>query len=176
MGWFDRLIGGGSTSAGNFLFHETSLGTLLPGTLLGSVAASPNARRVAYVVRRGARWFMVIDGRPNPKEYDLPIPFDLPMPFADFSPGKQEKILSVLDHEPEVQNGFLDKVFGRPVFSPDSRRLAYVGYRNATQEIFRHLPPFRIPVEHFLVVDGDEGEPFNRIVHRSVVFSPDSRR
>src|SRR5262249_29886836 len=110
------------------------------------------------------------------KEYDLPIPFDLPMPFADLPAEKQEKILSVLDNNFEAQQEFVTKVFGRPVFSPDNHRLAYVAFRTVPQQIFRHIPPFRTPVKHFLVLDGDEGEPFDRIVHGSVVFSPDSSR
>jgi Tol biopolymer transport system component len=146
------------------------------GTLLRTIVASPDSRRVAYVVRHGCRWFVLVDGKDAQNEYDLPIPFDLPMPFADLDPEKQEKVLSVLHTDLATQQEFVTKILGRPLFSPDNRRLAYVAYRYATEQIFRHLPPFRTPVKHLLVVDGHEGETFDRIVHGSAVFSPDSRR
>jgi hypothetical protein len=176
MGWLEKFFGVGSPSDGNVVIRELSLGALLPGTLRQTLVASPDVRRVAYAVRRGCRWFVVADGESAHKEYDLPIPFDLPMPFAQLSPQKQEALLGLLDNDFATQQEFVAKIFGRPVFSPDSRRLAYVAYRTVSQQIFQYLPPFRIPVKHSLVIDGSEGEPFDRIVHGSVVFSPDSRR
>jgi WD40-like Beta Propeller Repeat len=175
MGWLDKFFGAGSPSGGNVAFHEVSLGRIVPGIFRQTLVASPDCRRVAYAVRRGCRWFVVVDGKPGP-EFDLPIPFDLPMPFSDMPVQKQEAILGVLDSDFGAQQEFITKTLGRVVFSPDSRRLAYVGYRTVSQEIFRHLPPFRVPVKHSLVLDGSEGEPFDRIVLGSVVFSPDSRR
>jgi WD40-like Beta Propeller Repeat len=176
MGWLGKLLGVGSAADGNVVIREVSLGALLPGALRQTLVASPDARRLAYAVRRGCRWFVTTDGKLGPKEYDLPIPFDLPMPFADLGPQKQEQLLNLLDNDFATQQEFVTKIFGRPVFSPDSRRLAYVAYRTVSQQIFQYLPPFRIPVKHFLVIDGSEGEPFDRVVHGSVVFSPDSRR
>jgi len=174
MGWLDKFFGA-SRAHDNIIIREVSLGRVLPGAWRLTLVASPDARRVAYAVRRRRRWSVVVDGKPG-DEYDLPIPFDLPMPFADVAPEKQEAILSVLDNNFGAQQEFIDKVLSRPLFSPDSRRLAYVGFRTVSQEIFKHLPPYRIPVKHFLVLDGSEGEPFDRIVRGSVVFSPDSRR
>jgi hypothetical protein len=176
MGWLEKLLGVGSASDGNMLIREASLGVLPPGVLLRTLVASPDGRRVAFAVRRGCRWFVVADGKPDQKEYDLPIPFDLPRPFADLGPQKQEELLSLLDNDFATQQEFVDKIFGRPVFSLDSRRLAYVAYRTVPQQIFQYIPPFRIPVKHFLVIDGSEGESFDRIVRGSVVFSPDSSR
>jgi Tol biopolymer transport system component len=176
MGWLKKLLGSRSASPSNLVVREMSLGLLHPGTLLRTVMASPDNRRVAYAARRGGKWFAVIDGKPAHKEYDLPIPFDLPRPFAELSLHQQEKLLSVLDNDFNTQDEFVAKIFGRPLFSPDSRRLAYVAHRTVPQQIFQHLPPFRTPVKHFLVVDGEEGESYDRIVQGSLVFSPDSRR
>jgi Tol biopolymer transport system component len=174
MRWLEKFLGLGSAPRNNLLVREASLGALLPGTLLRTLVASPDSRRVAYAVRRGCQWFVVADGKRAEKEYDLPIPFDLPMPFADLGPQKQEELLSVLDNNFDAQQEFVAKIFGRPLFSPDSRRLAYVAHRTVPQQIFS--PPFRSPVKQFLVLDGNEGEPFDRIVQGSVVFSPDSSR
>jgi len=174
MGWLDKFFGV-SRADHNIVIREVSLGRVLPGAWRLTLVASPDARRVAYAVRRRCRWFVVVDGKPG-GEYDLPIPFDLPMPFADVAPEKKEAVLSVLDNNFGAQQEFIDKVLGRPLFSPDSRRLAYVGFHTVSQEIFKYLPPYRIPVKHVLVLDGSEGEPFDRIVRGSVVFSPDSRR
>src|SRR5262249_23649109 len=91
-------------------------------------------------------------------------------------PQTQEALLSVLNNVFAVQEGFVANVFGRPIFSPDSRRLAYVAYRTVSQQVLQYPPPFHLPVKHFLVIDGSEGEPFDRIVHGSGVFSPDSSR
>ena len=176
MGWLDKFFGAGSPSGGNVAFHEVSLGRIQPGILRQTLVASPDCRRVAYAVRRGLRWFVATDDKPG-EEYDLPMPIGLPMPsFADLDLQRQEKVLSRLDNDFGVQQEFVTRVFGRPVFSPDSRRLAYVAYRSVSQQIFRHLSPARVPVKHLLVIDGNEGEPFDRIVLGSVVFSPDSRR
>jgi hypothetical protein len=46
------------------------------------------------------------------------------------------------------------------VFSPDSKRTAYRAKRRA---------------KYFVVVDGSESEPYDRVEWRSIVFSPDSR-
>ena len=176
MRWLEKFFGLRPASGGNLPIREESLGPLLPGRFLRTLVASPDCRRFAYAVRNGCRWFVVVDGKPVPKEHDLPIPFDLPKPIDELSPHEQERLLSVLDNDFGAQEEFVNKIFGRPLFSPDSRRLAYVAYRTVSQQIFRYLQPVRIPVKHFLVVDGNEGEPFDRIVHGSVVFSPDSRR
>jgi hypothetical protein len=157
MGWLEKLLGVGSASDGNVIIREVSLGPVLPGALRQTLVASPDGGRLAYAVRRGCRWFVVADGKPNQKEYDLPIPFDLPRPFADFGPQQQEKLLSLLDNDFGTQQELVAKIFGRPIFSPDSRRLAYVAYRTVSQQIFKYLPPFRIPVKHFLVIDGKRG-------------------
>jgi Tol biopolymer transport system component len=176
MGWLEKLLGVGSASDGNVVIHEVSLGALLPGALRLTLVASPDGRRFAYAVRRGCRWFVVADGKPSPKEYDLTIPLDPPREFAEVGPQTQEALLSVLENDFATQQGFVANVFGRPIFSPDSRRLAYVAYRTVSQQVFQYPPPFHLPVKHFLVIDDSEGEPFDRIVHGSVVFSPNSSR
>jgi Tol biopolymer transport system component len=176
MSWFEKLFGSGSTSGSNLAVRESSFGILPRGTLLRTIVASPDSRRIAYAVRQGSRWSVLVDGKDAQTEYDLPIPFDLPKPFADIDPEKQEKILNLLHTDFATQQEFVTKILGRPLFSPDNRRLAYVAYRNKSEKIFSQVPPFRVPVNHFLVVDGNEGEAFDRIVHGSVVFSPDSRR
>jgi hypothetical protein len=176
VNWREKFFGRGSAPDCNLHVRETSLGVLPSGALLRTIVVSADSRRVAYVARQGCQWFVVVDGNTSSNKYDLPIPFDLPKPFADFNLQQQEELLSVLHNDLTTQEEFVAKIFGRPLFSPDCRRLAYVAYRTVPQQVFRYVPPYRIPVKHHIVVDGDEGEPFDRIVHGSVIFSPDSRR
>lgn len=156
---FDRLasIMGGSEGPKvpqiRLLHRETSLGELDSGTLLLTLVGSPDRSRAAYWARRGPKCVMVLDGKISVDAYDLPR-------LADFSRNRQEQFLKAFgtDAEDLTSTGGL---LSHPLFSPDSRRLAYAAHRGGKQ---------------LVVVDGEEGDAFDEIVAGTLGFSPDSRR
>src|SRR5262245_66524070 len=113
MSWLQRIFGAGSPSDSHLRIREKSLGILPRGTLLRTIVASPDGRRVAYVVRQGCRWHVVVDGRDVQKEYDLPIPFDLPMAFDQVDTETQEKVLNVLNTDVSKHTQLVNKNIGR---------------------------------------------------------------
>src|SRR6478736_117093 len=130
---FDRLASIFARSDGSkeprfrLLQRETALGEMGSGTLILTLVGSPDRSRVAYWARRGGKCAMVVDGRIGQEAYDLPR-------FAEFSRDRQEQLLTGFDADAEAlsSNGGL---LGRPLFSPDSRRLAYVAFRGGKQLI-----------------------------------------
>src|SRR5262249_50965740 len=147
---------------------ERSLGELHPGTILGTLVGSRDANHAAFIARHGLKWFVIHDGKIGTEKYDLPAP------FAQIPQDQKEKVVRQLERDGKLEEA-LAPALGRPVFSPDGARLAYIATRAVAQEAF-HWLGVATPVKQFVVADGAEGEKYHRIVQGSLVFSPDSRR
>jgi len=115
----------------------------------GSLTFSSDGKRLAYAVRLGNRWRIVVD-RQEGKEYD-------DIGSLIFSPDGQhlaygarsgEKWLVVVDGQEGKEYGRI----GIPIFSPDGKRLAYTAQRGA---------------KWLIVVDGAEGEECDGFVRGS---------
>jgi Tol biopolymer transport system component len=148
---------------------EASLGRLPPGTLLDTILASPDGTRVSYAATRGRKWSVTLDGKAIGREYDIPLGPE----YAALTPEQQEQVWQKIEADAETLQQLAQ--FISPRFSPDSRRLAYVGCSQAAEQVFPLLG-VPGPVKQRVVLDGAEGEKYDRIVTGSVVFSPDSRR
>ena len=168
---------------------------------------SPDSKRVAYWARRGSKYFMVVDGLEG-EAHDR-------IEYWTFSPDSRRvayvawcgvRISRLGGAETPVSDGMSVVLDGKkgtaydfvyhPVFSPDSRRLAYQaltdsGYRVVVDGVAGN--PYETIEWHefspdsrrlayvagrakaeFLVVDGVEGRAYERI--GSFCFSPDSKR
>ncbi len=128
---------------------------------------SADGSRIVYLARRGGKWRAVIDGREGP-EFDR---FEGSLPLT-FSPdGKHVAYIAQWGHGPrwryrviiDGQEGpeYEAKWVAGPIFSPDSRRTAYVGQRGGRE---------------FVVLDGKELTPHDDVDGGRLHFSPDSRR
>src|SRR5262249_26143191 len=146
--------------------RERSLGELHPGTILGTLVGSRDANHAAFIARHGLKWFVIHDGKIGTEKYDLPAP------FAQIPQDQKEKVVRQLERDGKLEEA-LAPALGRPVFSPDGARLAYIATRAVAQEAF-HWLGVATPVKQFVVADGAEGEKYDRIVQGSLVFSPDS--
>jgi Tol biopolymer transport system component len=157
---------------------------IVPDTY-GRPRFSPDSRRVAYLVslapedRGPAQFFVFMDGRKG-KEHDREIQYgpifspDSRHMFYVIEPpweGRDEMRVStlVLDGRESqapgmISVGNIDGETG-PIFSPDSRRLAYIAHRSGSL--------LDMDVD-FVVVDGRAYGPYDRI-ESGPVFSPDSR-
>lgn len=149
--------------------REVSCGTLPPGTLLDTILESPDGTRLCYAATRGRTWSVTLDGKADEKAYDIP----LGPKYAALTSDQQEQVWQKLQADAETLRQLAQ--FIGPRFSPDSRRLAYVGCRQAQEQVFQLLGVTG-PVKQRVVLDGEEGEKYDRIIAGSVVFSPDSRR
>jgi hypothetical protein len=128
-----------------------------------SLRFSPDSRRLAYGARRGNAWCMVIDGQEQP-EYD-----GLATPLV-FSPDSRRwAYVARRGHGPGTKDhvvvdgvegqSYDGTTAGTPLFSPDSRRLAFGAARGDKM---------------FAVVDGEEGPAYQGV--ECLTFSPDSAR
>ena len=151
------LFGGSLATA---RVSEESLGTVPTGISVAATVTSRDGLHVAYVVHKGGKQLVIVDGRPGAK-YD-----EISHDTLVFSPDgkriaylakKDDKQLVVVDVQPGP--GY-DRTFD-PVFSPDSRRVAYVAENGGRA---------------FVVTDGQPGPEHSGILEGTLVFSPDSRR
>src|SRR5262245_54961961 len=119
-----------ATNRLRLVVRENSLGELHPGTVLGTLVGSRDANHAAFIARHGLKWFVIHDGKIGAVEYALPAP------FAELPRDQQEKVVRQLEHDGKLEEA-LAPTLGRPVFSPDGARLAYIATRAAAQEAFR---------------------------------------
>jgi len=134
---------------------EQSLGRIGPMTRTKSFC-SPDLRHVTFIVERGRKELVVVDGVEG-KEYDKVK--DPPIFCPDSKRGayvaeRGRKSLVVVDGVEGKQ--YDDILF--PIFSPDSKRVAYVAKRGG---------------KSLVVVDGVEGKEYDEIGGPD--FSPDSK-
>lgn len=140
--------------------RETRLGTF-PGSVVNTIL-SKDGGRVAFVVRRDAKWSAVLDGKPG-AEYDgimdgNPV-FSPDGKRVAYVATKGEKRLVVLDGQEGPE--FDGVGAGQPVFSSDGKRLAYAAGRDG---------------KWVVVIDGQLSQPFDGLAAGSPVLSPDGRR
>jgi len=133
---------------------------------------SPDGQHIAYAVRNGTVWQLILDGRPV-KEHERifgdTVRFSPDSKRLAYMAGRRETVKRdgkdvVLERRFYVVDGEEMRAYdllvpNAFVFSPDSRRTAYVGVKNN-----------RLVV----VIDGIEGREYDDV--RLVQFSPDSRR
>jgi len=171
----------------------------------GTVFFSPDSKRVAYAAERAGKMVVVLDGVEQ-GTYDG-LKLDSPLLFSPDS----RRLAYVTSGKPQErkQSVVVDGVVGRwyaevgrqlhdsshwqggPMFSPDSRRLAYVAVsvgrgrallaplQSALAETMERLGrpcvPSILPAPKFFVaVDGIEGRPYVRA--QDLTFSPDGQR
>jgi len=129
---------------------------------------SPDGRRVAVGVRREGdlmdpERFPATLRSPFEADYDTRLYEPPPRQQAEFAFAQADRV--VVDG---LEGKAYDSIWGEPVFSPDSRHVAYV-----VRESDARLPPDGPFVDPGRVVlDGKEGAPFDDVQH--LVFSPDS--
>jgi WD40 repeat protein len=152
-----------------------------PYDSIGDIVFSPDSKHLAYVARLGlggpgARGFVVLDGVEG-KQYESAHVINPAFNLA-FSPdsnhlayaveGKPTYITRGLEYTgfvivdgevKEITEGNVQRL----LFSPDSKRLAYVEL----------LPPGMPEPRYFIVVDGEKGKKYEYI--DDFVFSPDSK-
>jgi len=129
---------------------------------------SPDSKRLAYAIRRGNKWLVVVDGVEG-KEYEA-VPDQIPVGAGDpvFSPDSQHVAYMAVSGNKRfvVVDGHEGPPFediGRQslVFSPDSTHGAYIAAREQ---------------KWFVVLDGVAGKGFDRIPEGPPIFSPNSKR
>ncbi len=155
-----------------------------PYEWIGALLFSPDSRRVAYRAGVGGRQVVVVDGKEE-------VPYDgvaqgegpgffpgswwvaIDYLYLRFSPDSRRvayeailgaRVLAVVDGKEEKYNSEeYNGVREGPIFSPNSRRVAYA---------------VSLPNEQcwFVMVDGKKEKPYDLIGEESLVFSPDSQR
>jgi hypothetical protein len=111
--------------------NEVVIGKRVPGIVSDSIVESPNSGRVAFIVKRANDQGEGAAARRGMKQ----------LVVVNGDEGKEYNAVS------------------KPIFSPDSERVAYQATRYPSQ---------------FIVVDGEEGKEYSAV--KNVVFSPNSKR
>lgn len=143
---------------GNTLYKQTLLAKS-DDVQVSSEVASPDSRRIGFIVQRDGLRFVAVNGVEG-KGYRRvgPITFsrDSKRHFyiAEQSDGKLVVVVDEVESEPSDDFGT-----GSVQFSPDSQRVAFVTVRDGKWRA---------------VIDGKEGTPYDRIY--KLRFSPDSKR
>lgn len=154
------------------------LGQDKPKTLEGhdnvlGVIFGPDSRRVASVTRLGARYYVLLDGEMkwgNDFVEDQTLTFSPDgkrlacVALKEFPAVVDEK--TVMRRKPcvsvdGISGELYEQIKARPLFSPDSQRVAYAAKGLASEMV---------------VVDGKEGKEYDEVDAHSLLFSPDSKR
>lgn len=138
----------------------------------GRPVFSPDGQHIAYAVRNGTVWQLILDGRPvkdHQRIFGDTVSFSPDSKRLAYMAGRRdtarldgkevtvERRFYVVDgEEMRAYDLLAPNAF---VFSPDSRRTAYVGVKNN---------------RYVVVIDGIEGREYEDV--RLVQFSPDSRK
>jgi len=161
-----------SGQTAHLVTKEKSLGRLLPGADLNSLTADPSFQRVAYVVQRGQKELSVVDGvegREYDASHDHPLCFSPDGKRLVYLAKRGDKMLVEVDGVEAQPYDSIDHVFA-PIFSPDSRQVAYIaGNRSSLRALFGMWD-----VTERAVVDGKELTGYQQV--EGLVFSPDSKK
>ena len=168
---------GGENTRVSLNLKEISLGKINPGMVPETLQFSLKANRVAYAVKSGEKYFMVIDGVAG-KEYD-----GLHMPNSIFSPDGKTAVYGAWQKGKAfiVVNGQEGQPYWNIsliTYSPDGKKIAYWAAKGED----------KAKLKGAVVLNGKEGSVFDWIgestpgpIGHSVrkyapVFSPDSLR
>jgi len=138
------------------------------------VVFSQDRRHVAYVMPRGQKQCVVVDGQVG-AEYDEICKGPIFSPYSNrvaYIAKKGKKSLVVVDGQPGAE--YYNAINGDSlIFSPDGKRVAYV---LENPGMIFPLRPGEVPLDNrpFVVVDGKAGAKYDRIFN--LIFSPDSKR
>lgn len=144
--------------------HDMGVGEPFDGIAEGTPVFSPDGKRVAFVARVSAKWFVVLDGVRG-KSYDRII--DVPVFSSDskhlayFAHVAGEGIKFVIDGTEKATHEDIGR--GSLVFSPDSNHIAYGAKKGGRWGRWS------------VVCDGKGGNAYDAILEKSPLFSPDSR-
>jgi WD40 repeat protein len=130
---------------------------------IGNLSFSPDGKRLAFGVEQGGKQFFVVDNAVGgEREFDKVAGAS----FTWSPDGKRYAYGAVRDAKviiiADAKEGKPYKESTRPIFSPDSQHLVYVG-----------MPEDK---KGTLVADGEEQKQYRRIHAESIRFSPDSKR
>jgi hypothetical protein len=173
-----------------------------PDILARSLCFSPDSRSLAYIAEEKGLARVVVNGKAgNGYSAILEDSFRFSPDSARFCyAAKKNQQVVVVDDKAEVVNGTLEDV---PIFSPDSRQVAYVAYAPNADRLLQgrvvmngtagapydyinvdslHFSPDSTHCaylatrgeQHFVVNNGVEGASYDSIESNSLVFSPDS--
>ena len=137
---------------------------------------SPNGKRLAYTVKISGKWFVFVDGIKSPAWDEISDGFGHGFPEGDFAgirfsadskhyvyEAKRNGAYSIIVDGVEKAQG---ELVGCLLFSPDSRRTAYVQLlKEGNSEQWKT----------FVVLDGVMDKPFDGSVEK-MFFNPDSKR
>jgi Tol biopolymer transport system component len=155
------------TQADEILSPVQSFGTARVGDTFGPFL-SPDGTRLAFAIRRGSKWSLVLDGVES-QRWDSISNLNLDGPVAGFSPDgrhftyvgvRAEKNFLVLDQK-ENPNAWLYCA----AFSPDSRHAAFVRSIEEQNDWMRSS----------VVLDGKAGKEYRGEIEQ-LTFSPDGSR
>jgi Tol biopolymer transport system component len=108
------------------MFHDGALGPAYRS--LGEPVFSPDGTRMAYVAWAGQQAHVVVDGTPS-RAYDRvlgkTISFSSDSRRMGYLAVRGEQGVAVIDGKEYPTRGGDDKDYFRPVFSPDSKRVAF---------------------------------------------------
>jgi Tol biopolymer transport system component len=176
-----RLVVANGVESKPYDFDKRGSVRLQPGNFYFPFHFSPDGKRVAYVAKRDGKYFVVVDGKEG-RKHDL-------TEKVVFSPdGKRVAYVAMRGpYHPGTWGAMEDMVRGHwsvfidgeqgkeyalirsaPVFSPDSKRIAYVAIYE------RPSGPGSNP-RGLVVVDGAEGRKGYNAVN-TPIFSADSKR
>jgi hypothetical protein len=126
------------------------------------VSLSPNGKRLAFIVRKGGNYVIVVDGKEG-KLYDQmspnPVLFSQDSAHWCHNTVKDGKRLFILDGQ--EFGPYDDGLSHCCAFSPDSKRWGVGMVRGG---------------KHVLLLDGREAGSYDAILEGSLVFSPDGKR
>jgi hypothetical protein len=169
-----RVGYGAEKSRKQFVVIDGQAGPEYDEIMQGTPIFSPDSKRVAYEAQKGTGHFVVVDGQEGP-DYDdigfLSLVFSPDSKRVGYVAQRGEKRLVVIDGQASPEYDYIgwrvlhrdeDSMSQPPlVFSPDSKREAYVAWRGEKQ---------------FVVTDGQPGPEYDAIMEGRPIFSPDSKR
>ena len=128
------------------------------------VSFSPDGKRLALIVQEEGQQWIVLDGTDQPK-YEAVVPAGLAWSpdgsrlayVAVAARGTEKKVVVVVDGKEMVEC----EEASPPVFSPDSKRVAFSVVNAGRMRIH---------------VDGQPGPEYDSVAATPIIFSPDSRR